>query len=280
MNILIIQENGRHEGNREFRECFCLKRAFEKYNHHVTVWGLGHANYLTNLNFNLYDLIINLENYDQVNWVPNLYDYTKPIKILWSIDAHCRGEEIFEKTFTQGRYNYLLHSTKDYVKKDYHIWFPNAYDDDLIFPIENIKKYDLGFCGNFVTERRKLFIETIDSSIGLKKDIFVIGRKMVEAINSYRIHVNLNIANDINYRSFETIGCKTVLFTNYNNQYKDLGFEDMKNCVIYHDLEEAITKLKAVVKEKDLINFISKNAYDLSRYHTYKNRVKKILNLI
>ena len=35
---------------------------------------------------------------------------------------------------------------------------------------------------------------------------------MVDAINSYYIHFNRNIGDDINYRTFETTGCKTLLF--------------------------------------------------------------------
>jgi hypothetical protein len=41
MKILLIQENGRHNENRHFRECFCLQRGFEKLGHNVTVWGLS-----------------------------------------------------------------------------------------------------------------------------------------------------------------------------------------------------------------------------------------------
>ena len=45
--ILIIQENGRHERNREFRECFCLKRAFNQLGFGCDIWGKGHEMCLT-----------------------------------------------------------------------------------------------------------------------------------------------------------------------------------------------------------------------------------------
>ena len=44
MNVLLIQENGRHEENRGFRECFCLQRAFKFNRNSCDVWGLGHTN--------------------------------------------------------------------------------------------------------------------------------------------------------------------------------------------------------------------------------------------
>lgn len=97
MKILLIQENGRHEKNRNFRECFCLQRGFNKIGIESTVWGLGHNNFNDNINFDDFDLIINLENYSS-GWEPDL-SIIKTKKMLWSIDAHARGESPFINEF-------------------------------------------------------------------------------------------------------------------------------------------------------------------------------------
>lgn len=275
MKILLIQENGRHDANKIYRECFCLQRAFNFLNHDCDIWGLNHDNFKEYPEWNSYDWIINLENYDELNWVPDLSKVTKPKKFLWSIDAHCRGEKIYENTFLQGKYDYLLHSTKDFVKKPYHVWFPNAFDDTLIKKLDISKQYDIGFCGNYVN--RKSILEWLEHSFGLHLDIFVIGDKMVEAVNSYKCQFNLNIANDINYRSFETIGCGTVLLTNYNAQYLELGFEDNVNCLMYKDVTELVEKIQ-YVKNNDLID-ISNNGYMLSKKHSYKERINLLFSL-
>ena len=73
---------------------------------------------------------------------------------------------------------------------------------------------------------------------------------MVEKVNSYWIHFNINLANDINYRSFETIGCGTVLLTNRNSQYEELGFEDKVNCLMYGNMEELEEKIKTYTQDK------------------------------
>ena len=125
MKILLIQENGRHESNRMFRECFSLQRGFNKLGHESVVWGLNHENFNQHISFDDFDLIINLENYGG-DWEPNL-SQVKSIKFLWSIDAHCRGEEPFTNEFERGNYNILLHSTKDYVNQSNKVWFPNAF---------------------------------------------------------------------------------------------------------------------------------------------------------
>tara|TARA_R110000824_G_scaffold234655_1_gene423275 strand:- start:3065 stop:3895 length:831 start_codon:yes stop_codon:yes gene_type:complete len=273
MKVLLIQENGRNEQNVNYRECFCLQRAFKSHNHECDVWGLGHDNFNTTPEWESYDWIINLENYDTSNWVPCLADVKGPKKFLWSIDSHCRGEEIYEKTFTTGNYNTLLHSTKDFVKSSHHRWFPNAFDSTLLKPLDKEKKYQVGFCGNYVNRQRVL--EWLQREYGLRLDIFVIGDAMVEAINSYKCHFNLNMANDINYRSFETIGCETLLLTNYNYQYTELGFVDGENCLMYKNTEELVEKIEFV--KNNYVSKIASEGLKLSKLHTYNKRVGELL---
>jgi hypothetical protein len=245
--------------------------------HICDVWGLGHSNFEQAPDWNSYDWIINLENYDERGWVPCLKDTTVSKKFLWSIDAHCRGEGIYEETFDKGKYDILLHSTKDFVKKEYHRWFPNAFDDTLIKPIDNIqKKHNIGFCGNWVN--RRPILEYLRDNHELHLDIFVIGDEMVRAVNQYRCQFNLNIANDINYRSFETIGCGTLLLTNYNYQYEELGFINGKNCLLYRSVEELVRIIEELKSEKIDIVAVSKEGYELSKQHTYYNRCKDLLN--
>jgi hypothetical protein len=99
------------------------------------------------------------------------------------------------------------------------------------------------------------------------------GLTKISVANSY----NLNIANDINYRSFETIGCGTVLLTNYNPQYLELGFKDNINCLMYKDTTELVEKIQ-YVKNNDLSD-ISNNGYELSKNHSYKERVKLLFSI-
>ena len=277
MRVLIIQENSRHESNKEFRECFCMQRSFINLGCSVVVWGLGHENFNDDISFDSFDLIINLENYDTINWTPDLSSVNS-YKLLWSIDAHCRGVSVFDRTFDQGRYNLLLHSTRDYAIGKNRVWFPNSYDDSLIFNTENEREFFVGFCGNYAN--RKIMIDDLEKKYGLKKDIFVIGHDMVRAINSYQIHFNKNISNDINYRSFETIGCETLLLTNYNDQYLKLGFIDMENCVLYSSHHDMLDKVDFLKQNPNEIKKISNKGKELASNHTYNKRVEKLLEFL
>lgn len=276
MNILIIQENGRHEKNRNFRECFSFQKAFLKLGYSSTVWGLGHTNFNEPIDFESFDAIINLENYDESGWIPDL-SKVKTKKYLWSIDAHVRGIQPYLKEFNRGGYSKILQSTLDYVDQN-SVWFPNAFDDTLIKPLNISKNYDVGFCGNI--NNRGSLLNLLSKKFNLKKDIFVIGEDMVRAINSYKVHFNCNIGIDVNYRNFETIGCGTALITSYNNAYQFLGFENNKNCLIYKNESELISGVERLLSDYKFRNSIEKEGLKLSFNHTYVERAKHFIENI
>tara|TARA_Y100001973_G_scaffold101841_1_gene165715 strand:+ start:827 stop:1693 length:867 start_codon:yes stop_codon:yes gene_type:complete len=277
MKVLLIQENGRHEQNRIYRECFCLQRAFEHHEYKADVWGLGHDGYLPYIqpDYESYDLIINLENYDQTGWVPNLAT-VQTKKFLWSIDAHVKGIESYLKTANEGNYDLILQATPEFCNAQ-SVWFPNCYDDEVIKPLNLEKVYDVGFCGNIVN--RAQLISIVANSFNFKLDEFVIGNDMVKAINLYKVHWNANISIDINYRNFETIGCGTCLLTSYNEHIDSLGFKDGENCLIYSNLEQMVDKTKDILNNEEKRKSIEQQGLKLAKQHTYKQRIKKILKL-
>lgn len=277
MKFLVIQENGRHQKNRNFRECYCLQRSLIKSGNQCDIWGLGHSNFNIIPQFDSYDVIVDLENSYRGNWIPDL-SLVKAYKILWSIDSHCMGLEHYKYRFYKNKCQLLLQATNEFVRCKNDIWFPNCFDHTLIYPKDVIKKIDVGFCGNIVN--RASYLELLKNNFSFKADIFVIGEDMVDAINSYRIHFNKNIDIDINYRNFETIGCKIPLVTSYNHNYSILGIEDGKNCMIYKDNNELIYKIKVILSNESLLNNIANNGYELSKNHTYDARVNYLMDIL
>ena len=283
MRVLIVQENGRHDKNRNFRECFSMQRSFQKCGHDADVWGMGHSNYEEGVDYSDYDLLINLENYSHTagNWLPSFAEVKCP-KFLWAIDAHYNGEAMYEREFHDGRYNIMLHSTKDFVTRPYHVWFPNCFDDTLIYPMESVvKEYEFGFCGNYVTEDRKNVLEELEKKYSLKLDIWKIGEDMVRAINSYECSFNYNMdwkkTSALNYRNFETIGCKTLLLTSSSSEYEELGFVDGLNCFIYDSKDDLFDRID-YIRKYDVSDVVD-SGYDLSKDHTYDKRVQYLIDL-
>jgi|688.fasta_scaffold00011_203 spore maturation protein CgeB len=284
MKIVIIQECGRHEANKNYRESLNLQRALLKNDGvEAIVWGLNYPNFSTPFTEieEWADVIFVIENYTP-EWLPvKEIRESKKLKIYWSIDSHCVLSQ-HQKLCTMLDINILLNSTESYipyfnnlVKKSY--WFPNAYPDDLIFPMEIDKTIDIGFCGNLLN--RSNYVHHLDK-FGIKKDLFVIGDDMVKSINSYKIHFNRNISNDINYRTFETTGCKTLLLTNYTLGLEKL-FKIGEEIVVYENFNDLDEKVKYYLNNETERKKIELAGYNRSNQnHTYFERSKTLLEII
>lgn len=282
MKILIIQEKSRHSENINFRESLNLSRALNSIGCESIVWGLNYDNF--NIPFDTIskdcDAVVLLENYEIDNWVPSLDNY-KGLKLFWSVDSHCALEPHIH-TCKKHKIDVVLNSVYGHGKyfntKSY--FFPNAYPDDIIFPKKEIEKtYDVGFCGNW--NNRKNWIDFIESNgIIVKKDIFVIGDNMVNAINSYKIHFNRNISDDINYRTFETLGCNTFLLTNKTPGIYEL-FTEGENIVTYDNEFDLMDKINFYLKNTNERERLTKNGFEhVKKNHTYKNRASHLIKIL
>jgi spore maturation protein CgeB len=159
------------------------------------------------------------------------------------------------------------------------LYFPNAYPSDLIKPLENInKEYFLGFCGtpfNYRVDSINLIEKKLNLQV--KNDYYKLGNEMIESINSYKIHFNKSENDDINYRVFETMGCKTLLLTS-NNENINTFFTDMFDIVIYNSDEEMLEKIKFLQNNQHIIETISNNGYEnVIKNHTYDVRAIQLI---
>ena len=284
MNIVIIQEAGRHDKNKNFREALNLHRSLSKIDGvESKVWGLNYPDF--NIAFSEIekwaDVIFVIENYTS-GWLPiSEISNSSKLKIFWSIDSHCVLSQ-HQSLCSILKIDILLNSTEGYIKNynglvDKSYWFANSYPDDLIYPLDIEKNIDIGFCGNILN--RGHVIDSLDK-YGIKKDIFVIGCDMVNTINSYKIHLNCNISNDINYRTFETCGCGTMLLTNYTPGLEKL-FDIGKEIVVYESIEDLDNKVKYYLENEDERNMIAETGYQRAKKdHTYFERAKKLIDII
>jgi len=284
MKIVIIQEAGRHDKNKNFRESLNLHRSLSKIDGvDSKVWGLNYPDF--DIPFSEIeewsDVIFVIENYTST-WLPiKEISESNKLKIFWSIDSHCVLQQ-HQNLCQLLKIDILLNSTESYisnydglVKKSY--WFPNSYPDDLMFPKKIEKNIEIGFCGNIIN--RGPVINFL-GKYGIKKDIFVIGDDMVNVINSYKIHFNMNISNDINYRTFETTGCGTLLITNYTPGLENL-FNIGEEIVVYNDLNDLDNKVKYYLENEEEREIIAKAGYERAKKdHTYFERAKTLLNII
>jgi len=285
MNFLFIQEAGRHEANKHFRESLCLKNSINRIQgHSAEVWGMNYPKFNEFEELEKWaDVIFILENYTP-DWLPlDKISKSNKLKIYWSIDSHCvlpMHIDVCKKLKPDIHLNsteYYLQYFNDFSKYTY--WFPNAYPSDLIKPINNVdKKYDFGFCGSLHNERRDIMNALAE--FNPKVDNFVIGDDMVKAINSYKIHFNRNLGNDINYRTFETLGCKTFLITNHTPGLEKL-FDIGKDLVTWDNMNDLKEKIRYYLDNPKSREEIENKGYEtVLKKHTYDSRAKYLLRII
>jgi spore maturation protein CgeB len=114
----------------------------------------------------------------------------------------------------------------------------------------------------------------------LKLDAYVMGDEMVEAIGSYFLHFNQNVADDINYRTFETSGCRTALLTNYTTNLEKL-FDLDKEMLVYRNETELYSLLDKYLEDKQYLLKMGDLAYrNASQNHTYTNRCQRIIDIL
>lgn len=284
MKILIIQERGRHEANRQFREALCLKRGIERAGHEAVVWGLGYENFFTTfseISFEC-DAILSLENYD-TGWHPDISSF-KGLKLFWSIDSHCALQN-HQAHCKKNRFDLLLMSNFHHANHFNGLvgeakWFPNGYPSDLIKPDINVARInDVGFCGSLIGNREE-WLNLISSKFNLKKDIFVIGNDMVQALSSYKIAFNINIGDDINFRTFEATGAGAMLLTNYTPNLEKL-FEIGKEVIVYNSPEHMIQLIEHFIFHENELKLISDAGMLRAKtYHSYDIRAKQLIEII
>lgn len=281
MKIVLIQEAGQHKENFEFKEALCFQRAFTRMGIEALVCGKGY-NADINARIQSADAIIVLQNYD-LDWIPDLSSVVKP-KFFWSIDSHKNKDEHLRYCIENKIGNILVSTYNDvpFFRSCTPIttrafWFPNCYPSDLIMPIHGIKKYSIGFCGNYGNRRE--WLSALEKIYKIKLDIMVIGDDMVKAINSYDIHFNRNEADDINGRTFETMGCATLLLTNETPGIFNI-FEEGKHLLTYKTIGECFEKIKYFIKKKEARDIVAKQGYEqVLKFHTYDKRAELILNI-
>lgn len=314
MKVLLIQEA--YSSKRfEFSESLALQYNFKKLGIEAEVWGPGFD--LFKRPFDEVSRGINLlfvvQNYFG-HWMPDLSKLSHVYKVFWSIDSHILPEAHHEFC-RQNKIDLVLNAIESHSRYFGFIetlWFPNAYHHHLIKPMKEIGKiYDLGFCGSNRSPKkgpfwwmlskeylkalrarskpdrlalkwieRSYWLHYLEKECGLRKDTGVVGTGMVEAINSYRIHFNRNLFDDVNYRTYETLGCKTLLFTNRTENLDQL-FDIDRHLVVYSNKKDFVEKFNYFINRPLEIEAMAERGYRHAiANHTYANRVETLLETL
>lgn len=293
MKWLIIQSDGEHKGqdswcpNWYLRECYVIQHAFQQNGHAANIWGLRHDNFGVVPCFENYDGLFLIENYE-FGWLPDFSKIVVPLKVQWIIDLHYQPWEVYIPI--SDTMDIVLHSTRRYIPgyrsrtlPSNHIWFPNGVDDryfdahsDAFEPVDK-ENYLIFIGGRGHNTRRDSVLAQMERHAGLKYSYGITGKNYISAVRKAKIQFNVPIHEDINYRTFETIGLGTCLLTEYDDCLLELGFQHNYNCLLYRTVYEAIELAEKALADGSW-KFIGEQGYLLSKRHSYTERIRKFLH--
>lgn len=290
MKWLIVQSDGEHKGqdgwepNWMMRECYAIQHALRSLGHAADVWGLRHANYSQTPDYNSYDVVFTCEQYE-FSWLPNVHDYSKPLRVYWIIDAHWQPLANYAQAFSG--YSIILHSTRKFIEpyqnfypQARQLYFPNGVDDrffDQALHTDQPHRKPLIFIGSRGTASRAAALDHMTCEAGLEHGYGITGMRYVEAVLNAKVQFNKGLNGDINYRNWETTGLGTCLLTEYDPEMEKLGFRHADNCLFYHNCDEAV-KMALSAVDSGMWLSVAQSGYQLSRQHTYTQRIKNLLS--
>lgn len=161
-------------------------------------------------------------------------------------------------------------------------WLPHACDNELHRDLSCERKLDIAFVGNDGGLPRKFLLQEIrerfpNSYIGNAPYTDIAG-----IYSRAKVGFNYSIANDINMRMFEVMGCGAMLLTNYiNGNGFDSLFIDKKDLVIYNSPKEIFSMIDFYLKNEESRTAIANAGKQLvNSEHTYSKRALFMLNLM
>lgn len=214
----------------------------------------------------------------------------------WSFDVHIdkQGYEYRLNRAKQFDNVFLCH--KAYIErfiadgidpKKIH-YMPCAAEETCYKPYPIMEKWDWCFIGFLHSEFRVDLVDRFIREFGLG-DKGYFGYRMppfnghcvlddtAKKFSQSRILLNTSIKNDLNMRTFETMACRQMLLTQYNDQIGEL-FEDGKHLVTFKTIDEAVEKARYYLSHPEERKAIAEAGYqEILAKHTYNIRVRELL---
>jgi GT2 family glycosyltransferase/tetratricopeptide (TPR) repeat protein/2-polyprenyl-3-methyl-5-hydroxy-6-metoxy-1,4-benzoquinol methylase len=224
-----------------------------------------------------FDLYLNIDDGLRYRLPPDLHP-----TCWWAIDTHLDFPWCLEKArdfdlvFTAQR-DGAEELQKEGVASA--TWLPLACDPAFHRKHESEKRYDVCFVGNVFPGPRADLLQLIR---GRFPNTFVGQRyfdEMAEAFSASRIVFNRSLANDVNMRVFEALGCGSLLLTNdLRANGQDELFRDGVHLATYREAEELLDKIAYyLAREAARERIATAGREEALARHTYRHRMERLL---
>ena len=241
--------------------------------------------------FGNFDLNILVDYGEDALGIPLDWEIPHP-NAYWVSDAHLGYEYRLQRA---KQFDHVFVAQKWFIDKfseggislDKLHYLPHAFEPDVYHPVSIIDKWDWTFIGFPNSEHR---IDLLDRFIKEFPNFYMGWRipgamgynelhDCNEKYNQSRIVINDNVVNDVNMRTFETMGSGGCLLTQDIPELIEL-FQDGNHLMTYRSIDEAISLAKDLLKDEKTRKHISEQGHkEVLEKHTYMHRTQEILKV-
>ena len=161
-------------------------------------------------------------------------------------------------------------------------WQAYACDLEIFRPVGKERDLDVAFIGQLhpQTERAALIARLCDL-YKMNEQCFYSQREIPSIYSRAKIVLNMPLADDLNFRTFEAMSCGAMLLTRRVNNGQELLFEEGKHFAAFDDEKELFDKVAyylAHPEERELI--ATAGLAEIQRHHHLEQRVIEMLGAV
>jgi Glycosyl transferases group 1 len=204
--------------------------------------------------------LVILEHDAYQNYIEDKYrgKYAQHYRALPWARVICSGYEVTQKLLSEG-------FDVEFVAK--------GYDQELLVNQGKKRDIELGFLGSTKSKTynlRRELLETLSETENMTVTRTNSGQEYCDTLNRIKIFVGADVGfGEYMIKNFEAMACGCMLLTwnQGDDDNRALGFEDMKNVVLYSSLDELREKLAVLRKQPGLIDQIARAGQLLVEQH-------------
>ena len=177
-------------------------------------------------------------------------------------------------------HNYM-HYFKEHSQEHVH-WLPYACDLKLFRPLDVKQQIDVAFIGQLIPgTRRQTILSHLSKRYKMNEQRFYRQEEIPEIYSQSKIVLNLPLADDLNFRTFEAMSCGTMLLTQRISNGQEILFKEGQHFVAFGDEQELYDKVDyyfSSPKERNAI--AAAGLAEIQKRHSLEHRITKILDVV
>lgn len=181
--------------------------------------------------------------------------------------------KVKKKLFLPFGYDPFIHNIQKNNSYNKMINFIGSFDTHRLSIINNIKKYSINIYGNGWTFK-EIFNHNYNN--------FIFRKKLSSIIGKSAISINILRQQDVgshNMKTFEIPAMGGLMLTTRSAEQNNF-FPENKGCFMFDDTKELEKKIEYILNNPKIAKKVRIKGIKLSKFHTYYNRINKILKNI